>query len=165
MASKLKTIFEKKDLISYFLVASSGALVQLVSGAILKEWFDLTYKNTVFWGYIIAFFYGFLITKLFAFGIRNSKKTSREMAKFILVSIGSLVITVYVSLFTYSLLQLISTDWYYQPPFAVKEINMSQLFSTLSGMGLSFIFNFILHKTFTFKESGFYEKLKKLLEL
>lgn len=165
MAIKLKSIFNKKDLISYFLVAGSGAIVQIISGAILKDWFNLSYTNTVASGYIVAFFYGFSLTKLFAFGIRYSRRTTREIFKFILVSIGSFFITVYISLLTYTILNSYGEDFYYRIPFAVKEINLSQLFSTITGMGLSFLFNFIMHKIFTFKESGFYEKLKKLLEL
>ena len=48
-------------------------------------------------------------------------------------------------------------------PFAKKEVNLTEMGSYLIGMGFSFVSNYILHKTFTFKSTGFYNRLKVLI--
>ncbi len=40
---------------------------------------------------------------------------------------------------------------------------MNKLFSQVAAMGASFLSNYILHKQFTFRDTGFYERLKRLL--
>ncbi|WP_229362615.1 hypothetical protein [Flectobacillus sp. BAB-3569] len=52
---KQSKLLNKKDFIAYFLVAGTGAVVQLVSGSILRNQFDLTYGASVSYGYIISF--------------------------------------------------------------------------------------------------------------
>jgi putative flippase GtrA len=158
-------LFNQKDLFAYFIVAAIGALLQLLISTLLQEWFKLTYEQGLLGGYISSFFVGFFLTKLFAFNAKNSAKTRREMVKFSLVSILSGAITVYGSSIIYSL--SVSLFGVYHPtiPYSVKTVNVNKLLSHTSGMGLSFISNYILHKTFTFKNTGFYERLKRLLGL
>lgn len=166
MNQSKKNLFNKKDLVSYFFVAGTGAFIQLLSGALLKDWFGMKYQNTLIPAYIIAFIVGFILTKLFAFDARNTKKTKREIIKFSFVSICSGLITYYISIFTYQILNsFFLEDYLLKIPNSIKEINFSQLSSTTTGMGFSFVFNYIMHKSFTFKESGFYDKLKNLLEI
>jgi putative flippase GtrA len=50
-------------------------------------------------------------------------------------------------------------------PSSTKVVNVNKLASHTTGMGLSFVSNYILHKRFTFRDTGFYDKLKRLLNL
>jgi putative flippase GtrA len=158
-------LFNQKDLVAYFIVAATGALLQLLISTLLQEWFKLTYEQGLLGGYVSSFFVGFFLTKLFAFNAKNSAKTRREMVKFSLVSILSGAITVYGSTAIYALSVSLSGVYHVTIPYSVKTINVNKLLSHTSGMGLSFISNYILHKTFTFKNTGFYERLKRLLQL
>ncbi len=158
-------LFNRRDVIAYFIVAAIGASLQLIAGSLLQDWFQLSYQEALFVGYLVAFLAGFFLTKLFAFNAKNSAQTKREVVKFTLVSIISCFITVYGS----SLLYDYSTSKFemltFLIPFSVKEVNLNKLASQLVGMGLSFINNYTLHKSFTFRNTGFYEKLKNLLSL
>jgi putative flippase GtrA len=158
-------LFNRRDILAYFFVAATGASVQLLAGSLFQEWFKLTYQQALLAGYVIAFVVGFFLTKLFAFNNQNSTKTQREAVKFTLVSILSCLITVYGSSLIYSY----SIDTFQLQtaviPFSVKTVNVNKLVSHTTGMGLSFLNNYVLHKTFTFSNTGFYEKLKKLLNL
>lgn len=162
MIQKSTSLFNKKDLWAYFIVAGIGAIVQLVSGSLLKDWFALSYEKSVFPAYLIALVVGFFLTKLFAFDARNSNKTKREMVKFLIVAFFSGFVTWFFSLGTYSLLNKLGTDFLFQIPYSRKQVNVSQTSSTIVGMGFSFLSNYILHKTFTFKSSGFYDRFKAL---
>lgn len=162
MASEL---FNRRDVIAYFIVAAIGASLQLIAGSLLQDWFLITYEQALFVGYLIAFFAGFFLTKLFAFNARNSAQTRREAIKFTLVSILSCIITVYGSSAFYQYLANGFEPVTFLIPFSVKEVNLTKLISQLAGMGLSFMSNYILHKQFTFRNTGFYEKLKNLLGL
>jgi len=158
-------LFNRRDLIAYFIVAAIGASLQLLVGTLLQEWFQVTYEQALLAGYIAAFLIGFYLTKLFAFNAKNSATTRREIAKFTLVSILSCIITVYGSslLYTYSVETMKAVV--ITIPHSVKAVNVNKLVSHTAGMGLSFISNYILHKQFTFRNTGFYDKLKRLLNL
>ncbi|TAE33500.1 MAG: GtrA family protein [Cytophagales bacterium] len=158
-------LFNRRDVIAYFIVAATGATVQLIAGSLLQEWFQMTYEQALFVGYLVAFVVGFVLTKLFAFNARNSSQTRREAIKFTIVSVISCLITVYGS----SLIYHYSTTQF-EPfsaviPFSVKRVDLNKLGAQIVGMGLSFISNYILHKRFTFANTGFYEGLKRLLGL
>ena len=64
--TKKTTLFNKKDLIAYFLIAGAGAIVQLVCGGLLKDWFKLNYEATILPAYFLSVIVGFALTKLFA---------------------------------------------------------------------------------------------------
>ena len=49
-------------------------------------------------------------------------------------------------------------------PFSDKMIHVNQLISHLTGMVFSFFSNYYLHKTFTFKSTGFYDRLKTAIK-
>jgi putative flippase GtrA len=157
-------VFNKKDLWAYFLVAGTGAIVQLVSGSLLKDWFALSYEKSIFPAYLIALVVGFILTKLFAFDARNSNKTKREMIKFLMVAMFSGFVTWFFSVATYSILNKFESDLLFHIPLSRKKVNISQTSSTIVGMGFSFLSNYILHKTFTFKSSGFYDRFKALIK-
>ena len=86
-------LLNKKDLIAYFLVAGTGAAVQLIAGSILRNNFHFSYSEAVSWAYLISFIVGFVLTKMFAFDARNTNQTRREMLKFMMVAGASWGIT------------------------------------------------------------------------
>jgi putative flippase GtrA len=158
------SLFNLKDLVAYFLVAGTGAVVQLGVGSFLRQTFS--YRTSVALGYIASFVVGFILTKLFAFDVRNTAQTQREMIKFGMVSILSYFITVEGSVL---LLSIITTFWpntsFIIPLINFKINNVNEFLATLTAMGLSFINNYILHKTFTFKSTGFYNRVKDYLKM
>lgn len=162
MPSKL---FNHRDVIAYFIVAAIGASIQLLAGSLLQEWFGVTYIQALLVGYLVAFVAGFFLTKLFAFNAKNSAQTKREAVKFTVVSIVSGIITVYGSSLFYTLSVTQLKAYNLLLPFSVKTVNVNKLIAQIAAMGLSFISNYILHKRFTFHQTGFYERLKRLLNL
>ena len=57
-------LFNRRDLIAYFVVAATGALTNLLIAAILQEWFIISYKSALFAGYWFSFAVGCLLTRL-----------------------------------------------------------------------------------------------------
>ncbi len=157
-------LINRRDLIAYFLVAGSGALVQIVCGSILRDYME--YYTALFWAYLVSFIVGFVLTKMFAFNARNSNATRREMVKFVIVSAISLGVTLGMAAITIKVIRSFqSQDLVIKSPFNTKQyFNLSELFGQISGMGFSFVSNYILHKTFTFKSTGFYDRLKAIIK-
>lgn len=154
-------LLNKKDLIAYFLVAGSGALIQILVGSLLRKY--VSYSTSVSLAYVIAFFAGFILTKMFAFDARNSNQTRREMIKFLLVATGSWGITIFFAVVSLKFVNTHFGQFQYSPSFKKEPININELGCQVVGMGFSFVFNYILHKTFTFKSTGFYDRLKAII--
>lgn len=161
---KKTDLFNKTDLVAYFLIAGTGAVIQLLAGALLKDWFHLTYESSVLPAYFISLIFGFILTKLFAFNARQTQQTRREMLKFLMVATFSGFVTWICSVMSYRLLHENMADLYLRIPYSFKEVNVTQISTTVVGMGFSFISNYVLHKTFTFKSSGFYDRFKDLIQ-
>lgn len=158
-------LFNSRDVIAYFIVAAIGALLQLIVGSLLQDWFQVTYQQALLAGYLVAFVVGFFLTKLFAFNAKNSAQTKREVVKFTLVSAISCLITVYGSMLIYNYSVNQFNTRAILIPHSVKTVNVNKLVAQTSAMALSFLSNYLLHKQFTFRHTGFYEKLKRLLNL
>lgn len=169
LVKKKSTLFNFKDLIVYFLIAGTGAAVQFVAGSFFRNYVD--FFMSVSLGYIVSFIVGFVLTKMFAFDARNTNKTRREMVKFGIVACISFGITVGFAALTLKILHSSDpNDYIYKIPYGIipdkyKDVNVTEASSTLVGMGLSFVSNYILHKTFTFKSTGFYDRAKAALHL
>ena len=52
-------LFNSRDVIAYFIVAAIGALLQLIVGSLLQDWFQVTYQQALLAGYLVAFVVGF----------------------------------------------------------------------------------------------------------
>lgn len=120
------------------MIAGAGAVVQLVCGGLLKDWFKLNYEATILPAYFISVIVGFTLTKLFAFDARKTQQTNREMIKFLLVATFSGFVTWFFSVMPYKFIQICMSDFYFQIPFAYKKINVTQILTTTTGMGFSF---------------------------
>lgn len=161
--SMKKDLFNIKDLFTYFIVAGIGFLIQLLAGSLLQDWFQISYKEALLIGYGLAFLSGFVLTKLFAFNARNSKQTKRQAVKFLIVSVISCLITVYGASFIYDLSMQNMGLIEVRLPYSNKNVNVNKLTAQLISMSMSFMSNYILHKKFTFADTGFYDRLKRLL--
>lgn len=162
-------LFNPKDIIVYFLIAGTGAAVQFATGSFFRNYYD--YFTSISLGYVVSFVVGFFLTKAFAFDARNTNKTRREMVKFGMVAVISYGITVGLAAVSLRIWHNSSPkDIIYNIPFSFlppkyREINITEASSTLVGMGFSFMSNYVLHKTFTFKSTGFYDRAKAILPL
>lgn len=157
-------LLNRKDVLAYFLVAGTGAVVQIVSGGIFRDYMGP--DEAVALGYLVSFVVGFTLTKLFAFDAKRSGQTRREMVKFAAVALLSWGITVGgFRLALNTLDALHPNEVFYQIPLnflprQLRSINVKEFSALLFGMGASFVSNYILHKTFTFKSTGFYDRIK-----
>ena len=161
---KRSSLFNRKDLIAYFIIAGIGAVIQLLAGGLLKDWFRMSYESTILPAYFVSLIVGFILTKLFAFNARQTKQTQREMIKFLLVATFSGFVTWLFSVTPYSIISRTYADYFIQIPYSIKRINVTQVGTTVNGMGFSFMSNYVLHKSFTFKSSGFYDRFKDLIK-
>lgn len=161
---KQSSLFNRKDLIAYFIIAGIGAVIQLLAGGLFKDWFRMSYESTILPAYFISLIVGFILTKLFAFNARQTKQTQREMIKFLLVATFSGFVTWLFSVMPYSIISRTYADYFIQIPYSIKRINVTQVGTTVNGMGFSFMSNYVLHKSFTFKSSGFYDRFKDLIK-
>ena len=156
-------IFNSKDLIAYFLVAGTGAVVQLLCSSLFKDWFGLTFQESILPAYAASFIVGFALTKLFAFNARKTNQTRREMVKFLMVAVFSGFVTYIFSTAAYYVSDNYFEQYNFLLPWSKKYVNVNEMACYIVGMGFSFISNYILHKTFTFKSTGFYNRLKVLI--
>ncbi len=167
MSSKVgnSKILNKKDLLAYFFVAGTGALVQLLTSSLTQDWFGLTFDQSINIAYPVSLIVGFILTKLFAFNVRNTNQTRREMVKFVMVAMFSWGVTwVFAVGSLYFATDILQIPVYrLQLSFAKKSINVNEMVCYIIGQGFSFMSNYILHKTFTFKSTGFYDRLKALI--
>jgi len=156
-------IFNAKDLIVYFLVAGIGAVVQLLCSSLFQDWFNLTFQESILPAYAASFIVGFALTKLFAFDARKSNQSRREMVKFLMVAVFSGFVTYIFSTAAYYISNNYFDKYNFVLPYSKKDVNVNDMICYIVGMGFSFISNYILHKTFTFKSTGFYNRLKVLI--
>lgn len=152
-----------KELISYFLIACSGVMVQLIVSSITQNFFGFSFQLSIAIGYIIAFIIGFFLTKVFAFNQRHSKNSFREGIKFLLVSLISGIITVKGAYYCLYVLREYTIFEKEQLIFG-KSVDVAALISHFFGMGMSFVVNFISHKHFTFRTTGLYQNFKLFLK-
>jgi putative flippase GtrA len=158
------SLLNRKDLIAYFLVAGTGAAVQILAGSLLRD--HMGPDESVAVAYVISFFVGFTLTKLFAFDAKKSGQTRREMVKFGMVALLSWGITVG----GFRLALNLFNSWHPAPvrlqlPISFPSakfwnINVKEFSALLFGMGASFVSNYVMHKRFTFKSTGFYDRIK-----
>lgn len=153
-----------RSLLAYFIAAGSGAVLQYIIATLCGKYLNFSLRLSVATGFILSFPLGFILSKVFAFKAKKSGNTNREMIKFIFATIFSLVITVQGSHYAYILYESMFGNFEYLIPVVNHLSHPVYTFSIFTGMGLSFIFNFITHRRFTFIETGLYDKYKTYRE-
>jgi putative flippase GtrA len=153
LTSTLKATFDRnrKSIFAYFFAAGSGVLVQYIVGTVICiRYLDLPFASGVSWGYIASIPIGFVLSKNFVFNAKKSGKTEKEIFKFIVTLLISYLLTVYGAASTLYLLTHWFGDITISIPFTASHFSPIGTFSHFAGMGLSFTFNFVAHKKFTF---------------
>ena len=150
-----------KNFVGYFIAALTGVIVQyLVGTTFLINYLGWESKLSFAVGFIVSFPVGFFMTKALAFDAKNSGKTKREMTKYLMTVVASGFITVYGAEYSIMLLQNWFGDFKSTIPFTNYEFSPSGTLGHFMGMGMSFIFNYIVHKRFTFAQTGLWDKCK-----
>jgi putative flippase GtrA len=157
-------VFNKKDLFAYFIVAGIGAIIQFPVSSILQDWFDISFTVSVRFAYWTSLIVGFFLTKLFAFDVRNTEQTKREMLKFILVGLFAGEVMTFTANILLQVINSLNSASLINIPFSKKLFNINQFMSHSGSMVSSFITNYYLHRVFTFKSTGFYNRLKSLIK-
>ena len=139
-----------KDFVAFLLVAIVGASVNF--GARIVYGLFLPFNLSIVPAYLTGMVVGFILTKRYAFNAKSSGNTRREMVKFLLISLLALAATYVTSVSVLSLLDRHLVD---------VSLFFRQTFAHITGMGLSFLTNFFGHKLFTFKSTGFYERVRQ----
>ena len=163
-ASENNELFNRRDVLAYFFVAATGLLVQLVSAHYLYE-AGYEYGISIAIGYLIASVVGFWLTKIFAFSSKQPQKTRREMVKYIAISAFAGGVMVAFANLTLDILAYYFPDDSSFLPFLKRfSKNPKELFSHITGAGFSFLTNYVGHKSFTFKSTGFYDRIKAYIK-
>lgn len=151
---------ENKNFFGYFTAALGGVIVQYLIGTTLLVNFFNWDNVKAFWvGYLVSIPVGFYLTKLLAFNARNSGKTTREIVKYLITIVISGCITVYGADYSIRLLMSLIGSEKMTVPFTGKEFSPAGTIGHFMGMGMSFVFNFIVHKRFTFHQTGLWDKI------
>jgi putative flippase GtrA len=153
LPSTLKASYlrNRKSLFAYFFAAGSGVLVQYIVGTVICiRYLGLSFSSGVSWGYIAAIPVGFILSKNYVFDAKKSGKTGKEIYKFLITLLVSYLLTVYGAASCLYLLTQWFGDVSLAIPFTNSHFSPIGTFSHFAGMGLSFAFNFVAHKKFTF---------------
>lgn len=156
----MKSIFKiDKSLVSYFFVALTGVLTQLVVSSVSQKMFGMEYKLSIALGYFIAFVITFPLINRYSFTIDNNGKIRNRILKYCIVSAFSGLITVYGADFCLLTIRKIFGQEAEHIIFYGKDIDIFKLVSHFFGMGSSFVFNYVSHKRFTFKKTDLLSRL------
>ncbi len=156
MKRKLKI---DKSLVSYFFMALTGVLTQLIVSSISQKMLGLAYTKSIALGYFVAFVTTFFLINRYSFTTDNNGKIRNRIIKYILVSFISGLITVYGSGFSLSALQYVFDRETIMLPVMGKEVDTFKLCGHFIGMGASFVFNYVCHRTFTFRKTDLLSRI------
>ncbi len=160
-----KNIQRIKGFAIYFGIACIGFSVNVISRIIYSDVLKLRFSISVALAYFTAMIVGFTLTKMFAFGARDSGNTMREAVKFFVVSMVALFVTLIMSVAA-----LIINNWLFEayPDFHAEVLNTlkgtyrfinRELASHLFGIGFGFFANYFGHKFVTFKTTGYWDRM------
>lgn len=151
----------------YFGVACVGFSVNVISRIIYSKWLGIPYSVSVTLAYLTAMVVGFVLTKMFAFGAKNSGNSKREAVKFFAVSMVALVVTLVFS----QIALIINNIYIHKNPEVHEQVRQTmvslkltvvdrELASHLFGIGFGFFANYFGHKLFTFRSTGTWDRIQ-----
>jgi putative flippase GtrA len=178
LMEKLRNPKSVKNFAVYLSIACTGVAANIISATLLRREFGFGFGSSIVAGYLVGMVLGFVLTKLFAFNARNSGNVTREAIKFFMVSMVALTVTWLSS----EMLLRISKAWFefypssqYHLEGLVRDISQMLsdisgfqvslafidrfLFANIGGIGFGFFANFFGHKYFTFKTTGYYDRM------
>lgn len=122
-----------RAILRYFIVASTGVLVQLIVSSVAQSLFHIGFEVSIFWGYVVALVVGFYLAKSYVFVQTSSK---RELLKYLLVSTLSGFFTVKGAvLFHYILVDVLALESTYFPIITSKKLMLLSLLPILEVWG------------------------------
>jgi putative flippase GtrA len=158
----LSEILKKNALFGYLFAAGSGVLVQyFVASFICLRYLGLPFERSVLIGFICSIPVGFILSKIFAFDSKRSGNTQREILKYSVSLILSAFITTKGASFFLTTLKSNFGEGNMVLPIFDYPFNWIGTLAHFSGMGLSFVCNFFIHRYFTFSETGIFDKIFK----
>jgi putative flippase GtrA len=158
-------LFNKRDVLAYFVVAATGAVVQIICAKYLFKVHGLGWEVSLTIAYYVALVVGFWLTKVFAFDAKQTQKTRREMVKYLAISSFAGGVMVAFANLTLDIINGYYPSANFLPQLRVVSDDPKELIAHVSGMGFSFVTNYVGHKTITFKSTGFYDRIKTKLKL
>lgn len=136
--------------IKYFFAAGAAVIVNILSRMFYNIFFS--FDVSVIISYITGHIVNYFLSDRFVFTGEQGTTKLRNFIKFTVVASGGLLVTFIFS--TMSLKILSST-------FNDEYINLLKFISHIIGIGMSFIFNFIGHSLFSFKNTGIFNKIRR----
>lgn len=158
-------LFNRRDVLAYFVVAATGAAVQIICAKYLFKVHGLGWELSLTVAYYVALIVGFWLTKVFAFDAKQTQKTRREMVKYVAISSFAGGVMVAFANLSLDIINGYYPDNDFLPQLRVVSDSPKELVAHVSGMGFSFLTNYVGHKTITFKSTGFYDRVKTKLKL
>lgn len=156
------------ELITYLSIAVVGFSVNIGSRVVYSDYVGLSFGWSVILAYLTGMVVGFTLTKMFAFDARSSNNTHREAVKFTMVSFAALAFTYVMSeIFRWLLNQyfIANPDMHAILADEISKIGYRfinrELLAHLAGTAMGFFVNFFGHKFFTFRSTGYMDKLTK----
>lgn len=151
----------------YLLIALVGVAINLAMRVVFDDYLKLGFALSVALGYFCGMIWGFIATKLFAFGERGTATLKTELVKYTLVAGTALVLTVFGSSIALGVLEW-SIRQYPDLQSAVVErtrrLHLAfldrKMAANISGIGLGFFANFFGHKYLTFRSTGALQKIR-----
>lgn len=126
--------------ILYFCAALSAMIVNVASRFVLSKW--IPFAAAVFIAYWIGHIVNFVISNTIVFKGKEERSTGTTFIKFTLVACAGLLVTFLISLLARFVLQGLFPSW---------RLNLRETLAHLVGIGCSFVFNYIGHIFFSFK--------------
>ena len=139
--------------ILYFCAAFAAMLVNVGSRFLLSKW--IPFALAVFIAYWIGHVVNFILSNTIVFKGKEERNTTTTFLKFTLVACVGLAVTFIVSLLVRLLLEKAF-------PFWNSEIR--DTIAHLMGIGCSFVFNYIGHLFFSFKNLNSKNNIKEDLK-
>lgn len=154
------------ELITYLSIAVVGFSVNIGSRVIYSDYLGISFGYSVVLAYLTGMVVGFVLTKLFAFDAKDSNNTKREAIKFTMVSFAALLFTFIMSTAFRWILNLYFIANPEVHAIVADEVSKlghkfinRELLAHLAGTGMGFFVNFFGHKFFTFRSTGYMEKV------
>lgn len=158
---------EFKHFVLYLIMAIIGFSTNVGSRVFYREVLGIDFGVSVVLAYFTGMIVGFVLSKLFVFKAQANGNIWREMIKFTLVSVVAMLVTLVGSLIALNVF-----NWYFEANpeqhkaivdlilkvIRIKAINR-ELASHLAGTCVGFFANFFGHKLFTFRSTGYWDKL------
>lgn len=124
----------------YFCAAFLAMIVNIASRFLLSK--VIAFSVAVFIAYWIGHIVNFIVSDRFVFKGKEQRNTSTTFLKFTTVALAGLVVTFVVSILARTILEKLFPFW---------GLEMRETLAHITGIGCSFVFNYLGHIFFSFR--------------